>query len=120
MRILYNGKQTLYSWCNKNTKANGDNYTIYTDGLKIYTTIDSRMQKYAEEAVIEHLGDYLQPRFFNEKKKKSYAPYSRHLTTEEVNNSLKRAMKQSERYRKLKAAGVENNEMKKYLIQKSK
>jgi penicillin-binding protein 1A len=53
----------LYGWCNKNRKADGSNYNIYTDGLKIYTTIDSRMQKYAEEAVAEHIGDYLQDVF---------------------------------------------------------
>ena len=51
----------LYGWCNKNRKKNGDNYNVYTDGLKVYTTIDSRMQQYAEEAVFEHVAKYLQP-----------------------------------------------------------
>lgn len=58
----------LYGWCEKNRKADGSKYNIYTDGLKIYTTIDSRMQRYAEEAVREHLGGYLQPRFFPRRK----------------------------------------------------
>ena len=45
----------LYGWCNKNRKRNGDNYSIYTDGLKVYTTIDSRMQRYAEDAAYQHV-----------------------------------------------------------------
>lgn len=65
-----------YGWCNKNKKADGEFYNLYTDGLKIYTTIDSRMQKYAEDAVREHIGGYLQPAFFKEKRGKSYAPFS--------------------------------------------
>ena len=48
----------LYGWCEKNTKKDGSKYNLYTDGLKIYTTIDSRMQKYAEDAVVEHLKEY--------------------------------------------------------------
>ena len=59
-----NGKTILlFGWCNKNIKPNGENYNIYTDGLKIYTTIDSRMQKYAVEAVEQHLRYDLQPMF---------------------------------------------------------
>jgi penicillin-binding protein 1A len=96
----------LYGWCNKNKKPNGDNYNLYTDGLKIYTTIDSHMQRYAEEAVREHLGNFLQPKFFQEKKGKSYAPYSKEISTEDVNAMLNRSMKQSERYLKLKAEGL--------------
>ncbi|MCE1156944.1 MAG: penicillin-binding protein, partial [Bacteroidales bacterium] len=86
----------LYGFCNKNTKTDGSPYNIYTDGLKIYTTIDSRMQKYAEEAVAEHLKD-LQRSFFREKKGRSYAPFSRYVSPEEIQNSLNRAMKDSER-----------------------
>ena len=66
----------LYGWCNKNKKADGEYYNVYTDGLKIYTTIDSRMQKYAEDAVREHMSEDLQPVFFKEKKGRSYAPFS--------------------------------------------
>ena len=66
----------LYGWCEKNVKADGTKYNIYTDGLKIYTTLDAQMQRYAEEAVEKHLGGYLQPRFFAEKKGRSYAPFS--------------------------------------------
>ena len=70
----------LYGWCNKNTKRNGENWSIYTDGLKVYTTIDSRMQKYAEEAAYQHVAKYLQPAFNAENKKKANAPYSSNLT----------------------------------------
>ena len=71
----------LYGWCNKNTKKNGQTYNVYTDGLKVYTTIDSRMQRYAEEAVDEHVVKYLQPAFNRENRGKSNAPYSGNLTS---------------------------------------
>jgi penicillin-binding protein 1A len=95
----------LYGWCNKNRKADGSYYNIYTDGLKIYTTINSRMQQYAEEAVKTHIGQELQPSFFAEKRGRSYAPFSRDLTQEEVNEILTRAMQQTDRYRGLKREG---------------
>jgi penicillin-binding protein 1A len=65
----------LYGFCVKNKKPDGSPYNIYTDGLKIYTTIDSRMQKYAEEAVSEHMQS-LQKTFFKEKKGRATAPFS--------------------------------------------
>lgn len=101
----------LYGWCAKNQKKDGSNYNLYTDGLKIYTTIDSRMQRYAEEAVEEHLGEYLQPRFFKEKKGRKKAPYSNALTQEEVDGILKRNLRQSDRYRAMKAAGKSEKEI---------
>ncbi len=101
----------LYGWCNKNRKPDGSNYSIYTDGLKIYTTLDSRMQRYAEEAVSEHVTGYLQPRFFKEKKNKSYAPFSRDLTKEERQEILERSKRQSERYIKHKKAGMTKQEI---------
>lgn len=94
----------LYGWCNKNKKADGSNYNIYTDGLKIYSTIDSRMQKYAEQAVKEHLGEYLQPQFTAEKKGKKYAPFANDVANQ-VETFMKTAMKQTERYRILKKEG---------------
>ena len=90
---------SLYGWCNRNFKPNGEKYNIYTDGLKIYTTIDSRMQTYLEEAVYEHVADTLQPRFFNENnpakaknktirdRLKKTAPYSSDVTENEVENN---------------------------------
>ncbi len=103
----------LYGWCAKNKKADGSNYNIYTDGLKIYTTIDSRMQRYAEEAVEEHVCNYLQPRFFKEKKGRSYGPFSRDVTQEEREAILNRAMKQSDRYRSMKKAGYSDTDIRK-------
>ncbi len=88
----------LYGWCNKNHKYDGSNYNLTADGLRIYTSIDSRMQRYAEEAVVEQLRDSLQPKFFDEKKGQPNAPFSKDMTTEEVERALYRAMRQSERY----------------------
>ena len=95
----------LFGWCCKNKKPNGDNYNIYTDGLKIYTTIDSRMQTYLEEAVQEHVVEYMQPRFFKAKKGKKTAPFTSDLTEAEVEKIMVRAMKQSDRYRTMKKSG---------------
>ena len=94
----------LYGWCYKNKKSDGSNYNIYTDGLKIFSTIDSRMQKHAESAVKEHVGDYMQPQFTAEKKGRSYAPYSSSVS-DRVDGLLNVAMKQTGRYRDLKKEG---------------
>lgn len=101
----------LYGWCNKNTKPDGSNYSIYTDGLKIYTTIDSRMQTYLEEAVEQHMVGSLQPRFFKAKKGKKTAPFTENLKTDEVEEIMKRAMKQSDRYRTMKKSGYSEEEI---------
>ena len=101
----------LYGWCAKNKKKDGSNYNLYTDGLKIYTTINSRMQQYAEEAVQEHVAEYLQPRFFKEKKGRKTAPYTNQLTNEEVETILNRSIRQSERRRVMKAAGYSDAEI---------
>lgn len=102
----------LFGWCEKNTKKDGSKYNLYTDGLKIYTSIDSRMQKYAEDAVTEHLKE-LQGYFFKEKKGAKKAPYTFRLTQEQVDEILGRAMKQSDRYRVMKSAGASDNQIKK-------
>ena len=102
----------LYGWCEKNTKKDGSKYNLYTDGLKIYTTIDSRMQKYAEDAVTEHLKE-LQGYFFKEKKGAKKAPYTFRLTQEQVDEILGRAMRLSDRYRIMKNAGASEAEIKK-------
>ena len=101
----------LYGWCNKNKKRNGDYYSIYTDGLKVYTTIDSRMQKYAEQAVYQHVAKYLQPAFNAEKKKNANAPYSSNLSAEQVRQILNRSVRQSERYRVLHEDGATEAEI---------
>lgn len=101
----------LYGWCNKNTKKDGSHYNVYTDGLKIYTTINSRMQRYAEEAVYGHVAQYLQPRFFKEKKGRKTAPYTNQLSEEEVQKILDRSIHQSDRYRTMKEAGYSESEI---------
>lgn len=103
----------LFGWCKKNKKKDGSYYNIYTDGLKIYTTIDSRMQQYAEEAVYEHIAMDLQPKFFREKKGRSYAPYTEHLSAAQVDSILWMNARQSERYRVLKKAGKNEAEIRK-------
>ena len=103
----------LYGWCAKNKKKDGTNYNIYTDGLKIYTTVNSRMQQYAEDAVKEHLGDYLQPIFFKEKEGSKNAPYARSLPEKRVEELLTKAMKQTERYRLMKEAGASEQQIRK-------
>ena len=103
----------LYGWCNKNKKPNGDYYNLTTDGLRIYTTIDSRMQRYAENAVVEQLRDNLQPEFNKEKASQANAPYSRKLSAEDVKNSLTRAMKQSDRYNTMRAGGYSKEDIEK-------
>ncbi|MBR5467105.1 MAG: transglycosylase domain-containing protein [Bacteroidaceae bacterium] len=95
----------LYGWCNKNRNREGRNYNIYTDGLKIYSTIDSRMQRYAEESVVEHVVGYLQPAFDKEQAKNPRKPYYRGLTQKRVDANIERAKRQSERWVAMKAAG---------------
>lgn len=102
----------LYGFCNKNHKPDGTPYDLYHDGLRIYTTIDSRMQKYAEEAVSEHMQD-LQKSFFREKRKKSYAPFSKDLTEEDIDGIMNRSMRQTDRYRGLKKQGLNENDIRK-------
>ncbi len=102
----------LFGWCEKNTKKDGSKYNLYTDGLKIYTTIDSRMQRYAEEAVTEHLKE-LQPQFFKEKRGAKKAPYTFRLTQEQVDEILWRNVRQSDRYRAMKKAGATEAEIRK-------
>ncbi len=103
----------LYGWCNKNRKRNGDTYNVYTDGLKVYTTIDSRMQEYAEQAAREHIVKYLQPAFDKENRGRKSAPYSGKLSAEQVNKILMRSVRQCERYRVLKESGASDEDIKK-------
>lgn len=100
----------LYGFCNKNTKPNGSHYDLYQDGLRIYTTIDSRMQRYAEEAVEEHMQS-LQKSFFRECKRKRNAPFSISITREETDGIMTRSMRQTDRYRGMKKAGATEEEI---------
>lgn len=102
----------LYGFCNKNHKPDGTPYDLYQDGLRVYTTLDSRMQQYAEEAVSEHIQE-LQQSFFREKGKKSYAPFSKDLTPEEIDGIMNRSMRQTDRYRGLKKQGMSETDIRK-------
>ena len=95
----------LNDWAKNTTRADGQPYNIYRDGLKIYTTIDSRMQHYAEEAVKEFMGKELQPMFYNHWKGQKNAPFS-NLTADEIDHILETSMKRTERYRSLKNSGM--------------
>ena len=95
----------LNEWAKNTTRADGTPYNIYRDGLRIYTTIDSRMQKYAEEAVREFMGKELQPMFYSHWKGYRNAPFS-NLTADEIDHILETAMKRTDRYRNLKNEGT--------------
>ena len=102
----------LYGWVEKNPKPDGTKYNIYTDGLRIYTSIDLRMQKYAEEAVIDHLKNTLQPQFDREKGSRGpYTTNSAELGQLTPRKLIDRAIRQSERYRVLKNAGMSDAEI---------
>jgi len=103
----------LYGWCNKNKKADGTTYNLYRDGLHIVTTIDSRMQRYAEEAVNTHLKGNLQPSFKKHLKYLKNKPFSNDLSSEEVQNILDQTIKQTERYRVAKLNGKSWSEIQK-------
>ena len=102
----------LFGWVEKTRKPDGSKYNIYTDGLRIYTTIDSRMQRYAEDALVGHLRDKLQPQFDREKRKTG--PYTRNaaeLGNVKVEQLIEKAIRQSERYRVDKLAGMSDEEI---------
>ena len=101
----------LYGWLNKNTKADGTPYNLDKDGLKIYTTINYKMQRYAEEAVAEHLGTELQKAFNNELKYKRNAPFANDVDQETADLLMVQARKWSDRYRLMKKAGVPEAEI---------
>lgn len=104
----------LFGWIEKNPKPDGSKYDIYADGLKIYTTIDTRMQQYAEEAVAKHMGGYLQPAFFREKRGSKSAPYTsdrRELSEIRLNHLLRNAMRNTDRYRAMVKGGASRSEI---------
>ncbi len=106
----------LYGWIDKNPKPDGSKYDIYTDGLKIYTTIDSRMRKYAEDAVEEHLSKTLQPAFFKEKRGSKSAPYTTNRTEvsqQQIDRLIEHAMQQTDRYRVMQKNGASKAEIEK-------
>ena len=96
----------LYGWANKNFKPDGSPYNIFRDGLKIHTTINSTLQKYAEEAVAEHMSGYLQETFYSEKKGMRNAPFAADLTHRQIDEIIDRSMRNTDRYRSLRRAGI--------------
>lgn len=103
----------LLEWCKNNKKPDGTYYNIYKDGLKIYTTIDSRMQRYAEEAVSEHLGKKLQPEFFKHWKGIKRAPFSYDIAEWDIKKIMNSAMRRSDRYIYLKSINTDEKEIEK-------
>lgn len=93
-------REYMKKWVKENKKPNGEDYDIYTDGLKIYTTIDSKMQEHAEEAVQAHMKN-LQQEFFHQQKDNKNAPFI-NITDAETNRIMTNAMKNSERWRVMK------------------
>ena len=96
-------------WVQNNPKPNGEEYNIFSDGLKIYVTIDSRMQQYAEESVKEHMAN-LQSAFFKEQKRNRIAPFY-DIEKSQIRESYRRAKKNSERYKRLKKVGKSSKEI---------
>ncbi len=108
----------MHDWSKKNSKADSSKYNIYSDGLKIYTTIDSKMQEYAENAVNSHMRN-LQNEFDKQNKDNDLAPF-REVTDEEVDFILKSAMKRSDRWREMKKQGKSEKEIRASFYKKTK
>ena len=103
----------FYGWLNKNTKADGSKYNLDKDGLRIYTTINHKMQKYAEEAVAEHLGKDLQKSFWRDLRWKKNKPFSDDIEPEMIDQLMKQARRWSDRYRIMKANGASEAQIRK-------
>ena len=101
----------LYGWLNKNTKPDGSKYDLDRDGLRIYTTLNYKMQQYAEEAIAEHLGKTLQKSFFQDIKWKKNKPFSNDIDEDTINRLMASARRWSDRYRLMKAAGKTEEEI---------
>jgi penicillin-binding protein 1A len=101
----------LFGWCNKNLKPDGTPYDLFRDGLKIYSTIDSRYQQHAEEALREHLSKTVQPNFYKECKGNPNAPFDRKLSKKEVEVRIKVSMRSTDRYKRLYNAGYTEDEI---------
>ncbi len=100
----------MKDWCRHHRKSNGEYYDVHRDGLRIYTSIDSRMQRYAEEAVKEHFSKEIQPAFERELKNRKGDPFC-NLSKDQENRFLDMAMRNSDRYRSLKSEGLDESEI---------
>lgn len=101
----------LYGWLNKNLKPDGTKYNLDKDGLRIYTTINSKMQRFAEEAVVEHLSKDLQRSFNNDMKRKPNRPFALDVPKETIDLLMQQARRWSDRYRNLKSSGASDDEI---------
>ena len=110
-------RDEMKDWCKHHKKPDGDHYDVHKDGLKIYTTIDSRMQRYAEEAVRKHMSGEIQPAFFRELKRRGGDPFVG-ITKEQEEKFLVQAMKQSDRYYQMKKQGMSEKEIRKAFHEK--
>jgi len=99
----------LYGWCNKNFKPDGTPYNLYRDGVKIYSSINYKMQQYAEEAVEAHLGGTLQDEFFKNQKGNRKAPFSDDLTLQDIDRIMLQSVRRTDTYRNLRAKGLEQD-----------
>ena len=108
--LLWRDNQ-LYGWLNKNTKPDGSKYDLDRDGLRIYTTLNYKMQQYAEEAIAEHLGKTLQKSFFQDIKWKKNKPFSNDIDEATIDRLMASARRWSDRYRLMKAAGKTEEEI---------
>ncbi len=101
----------LYGWCNKHTKRDGTTYNLYTDGLKIYTSVDSRMQQYAEQSLKDHIKNTLQPAFDRELRNNRNAPYAREIDSKKRQQLINAAMRQSPRWSEMRNYGCSEEEI---------
>jgi len=104
-------RNKMKSWCKENYKSDGENYNLYTDGLKIYTTIDSRLQRFAEEATVVHMSS-LQKDFYKHWDGQPNAPFPEDFEPEQIELLLSQSMKRSDRYKRLKSYGVDKDKIK--------
>jgi penicillin-binding protein 1A len=111
-------QKVMRTWVQEHPKPNGEQYNIFEDGLKIFVTIDSRIQKYAEEAIDEHMSN-LQQYFFEEQKNNKTAPFY-DLEASEIKRTLDRAKKNSNRYKRLKNIGKSSEYIAKVFDKKTK
>lgn len=106
-----------YGWITKNKKATGENYDIYKDGLEIFTTIDSRMQEYAELAVIEHLSGEIQPAFFADQKNNHHPPFGNDVTQSQREKIMNASMRRSDRWISMRQEGISESKIEKSFFQ---
>ena len=103
--------ESSYGWFTKNSKADGSSYDLYRDGLQIHTTINSRMQKYAEEAIVEHIGTYLQPAFFKDQRGNSKPPFGNDVTKDDIEKIMRSSMRRTERWIEMRNSGIKEEEI---------